>query len=150
MGYTSYDVGAAIAEDRQVNREKYSELKLQANFLQVSPAYQISMPSEGTFGIFTNTSELVTTELAPTEPGATFYIVRHSDWTSQATSKYTLRINSSGRNLTVPQLGGSLSLPGRDSKIHVVDYDVGGVKLHYSSAEIFTWKKSSSKTVLIM
>ncbi|KAK7705855.1 hypothetical protein SLS64_007803 [Diaporthe eres] len=150
MGYTSYDVGAAIAEDRQVDREKYSELKLQANFLQVSPAYQTSMPSEGTFGIFTNTSELVTTELAPTEPGASFYIVRHSDWTSQATSKYTLRISSSGRNLTVPQLGGSLSLPGRDSKIHVVDYDVGGVKLHYSSAEIFTWKKSSSKTVLIM
>lgn len=150
MGYTSYDVGAAIAEDRQVNREKYSELKLQANFLQVSPAYQTSMPSEGTFGIFTNTSELVTTELAPTESGGTFYIVRHSDWTSQATVKYALRISSGGRNLTVPQMGGSLSLPGRDSKIHVVDYDVGGIELHYSSAEIFTWKKSSSKTVLIM
>lgn len=150
MGYTSYDVGAAIAEDRQVNREKYSELKLQANFLQVSPAYQTSMPSEGTFGIFTNTSELVTTELAPTDSSGTFYIVRHGDWTSQATVRYSLRISSGGRNLTVPQLGGSLSLPGRDSKIHVVDYDVGGIKLHYSSAELFTWKKSSSKTVLIM
>lgn len=150
MGYTSYDVGAAIAEDRQVNREKYSELKLQANFLQVSPAYKTSMPSEGTFGVFTNTSELVTTELAPTESGGTFYIVRHSDWTSQATAEYTLRINSRGRNLTVPQLGGSLSLPGRDSKIHVVDYDVGDILLHYSTAELLTWKKSSSKTVLVM
>lgn len=150
MGYTSYDVGAAIAENREVNREKYSELKLQANFLQVSPAYQTSMPSEGTFGIFTNTSELVTTELAPTESGGTFYIVRHSDWTSQTTAKYTLRIGSSGRNLTVPQLGGSLSLSGRDSKIHVVDYDVGGIALHYSSAELFTWKRTLSKTVLIM
>ncbi|KAJ0108291.1 hypothetical protein J7T55_005268 [Diaporthe amygdali] len=150
MGYTSYDVGAAIAEDRQVNREKYSELKLQANFLRVSPAYQTSMPSEGTFGIFTDTSELVTTELAPTGTGGTFYIVRHSDWTSQATANYSLRINSSGRNLTIPQLGGWLSLPGRDSKIHVVDYDLGGVILHYSSAELFTWKKSLSKTVLVM
>lgn len=150
MGYTSYDIGAAIAEGREVNREKYSELKLQANFLQVSTGYQTSMPSEGTFGVFTNTSELVTTELAPSESGGTFYIVRHSDWTSQATTKYTLHINSSGRNLTIPQLGGSLSLPGRDSKIYVVDYDVGGVRLHYSSVEIFTWKKSSSKTVLIM
>lgn len=150
MGYTSYDIGAAIAEDRQVNREKYSELKLQAHFLQSSPAYLTSMPSEGTFGIFTNTTELVTTELGPTESGGTFYIVRHSDWTSQTTAKYTLRINSSGRNLTVPQLGGSLSLPGRDSKIHVVDYDVGGIRLQYSSAEVFTWKKTSSKTVLIM
>lgn len=150
MGYTSYDIGAAIAEDRQVNREKYSELKLQAHFLQSSPAYLTFMPSEGTFGIFTNTTELVTTELAPTESGGTFYIVRHSDWTSQTTAKYTLRIYSGGRNLTVPQLGGSLSLPGRDSKIHVVDYDVGGINLKYSSAEIFTWKKTSSKTVLVM
>lgn len=150
MGYTSYDIGAAIAEGREVNREKYSELKLQANFLQVSPTYQTSIPSEGTFGVFTNTSELVTTELAPTESGGTFYIVRHSDWTSQATTKYTLHINSNGRNLTIPQMGGSLSLPGRDSKIHVVDYDIGGVTLHYSSAEVFTWKKSSSKTVLIV
>lgn len=150
MGYTSYDVGAAIAEDRQVNREKYSELKLQANFLQVSPSYQTSMPSDGTFGMFTDTSELVTTELAPTGTGGTFYIVRHSDWTSQVTANYTLRITCGGRNLTVPQLGGSLSLRGRDSKIHVADYDLGGLRLHYSSAEIFTWKKLSSKTVLII
>lgn len=151
MGYTSYDVGAAIAEDRQVNREKYSELKLQANFLKVSPDYQTSQPSEGTFGVFTNTRELVTTELAPTtQSGGSFYIVRHSDWTSQATVNYSLRVTANGRNLTIPQLDGSLSLIGRDSKIHVVDYDVGGISLHYSSAEIFTWKKLSSKTVLII
>lgn len=150
LGYTSYDVGSPIAEDRQVNREKYSELKLQAQFLQASPAYQTSMPSEGTFGIFTNTSELVVTELAPTEPGGAFYIVRHSDWTSQDTASYSLRVTANKRNVSIPQLGGSLSLPGRDSKIHVVDYDLGGILLHYSSAEVLTWKKTLSKTVLVL
>lgn len=38
-GYTSYDYGAQITEERQVWREKYSEVKLQANFFHVSPAF---------------------------------------------------------------------------------------------------------------
>jgi hypothetical protein len=38
-GYTSYDYGALLTEERLVNREKYSEAKLQAHFFQVSPAY---------------------------------------------------------------------------------------------------------------
>lgn len=149
-GYTSYDVGAAIAENRQVNREKYSELKLQANFLQVSPAYLTATPQESQFGVYTNTTDLVTTPLISESEGGSFYIVRHRDWTSQNTIKYTLRFNSTSRVLEVPQLGGTLSLIGRDSKVHVVDYDVGGIRLVYSTAEIFTWKKSSSKTVLVL
>lgn len=148
-GYTSYDIGSPISENRRVHREKYSELKLQANFLQVSPAYLTSAPSEGFYGVFTNTTELVTTELASKSNG-TFYIVRHGDWTSKATVPYELRLVSNGRNFTVPQLGGQLSLSGRDSKIHVVDYALGSIKLLYSSAEIFTWKMASQKTVLIL
>jgi hypothetical protein len=57
-GYMSYDVGAAIAENRQVSREKYSELKLRANFLQVSPAYLTSHPDNGSFGVYTDTNDL--------------------------------------------------------------------------------------------
>ncbi|KAJ2982782.1 hypothetical protein NUW58_g6371 [Xylaria curta] len=124
IGYTSYDVGATIAEDRQVTREKFSELKLQANFLQVSPAYLTAIPQESRFGQYANTTKLVTTALIPTEQGGAFYIVRHSDWTSKDTVKYKLSLLAGGQNVTVPQLGGSLSLTGRDSKIHVVDYDV--------------------------
>ncbi|KAF2632356.1 glycoside hydrolase family 35 protein [Macroventuria anomochaeta] len=44
LGYTSYDMGAAISEDRQLVREKYSELKLQANYLRSSPAYLTASP----------------------------------------------------------------------------------------------------------
>lgn len=41
-------------------------------------------------------------------------------------------------------------LNGRDSKIHVTDYDVGGINLIYSSAEVFTWQKTGSKSVLVL
>lgn len=149
-GYTSYDIGAAIAESRRVHREKYSELKLQANGLQVSPAYLTSVPDNGTFGVFTDKHEIVTTRLAPTEGGGAFYIVRHSDWINHETAEYRVHVPVTGRNVSIPQLGGQLSLSSRDSKVHVVDYDVGGIPLHYSSAEIFTWKKSGSRSVLVL
>lgn len=36
-------------------------------------------------------------------------------------------------------LGGSLALNGKDSKIHVVDYEAGKTSILYSSGEIATW-----------
>lgn len=38
-GYTSYDYAAAISEERLVDREKYSEAKIQASFLVQTPQY---------------------------------------------------------------------------------------------------------------
>ncbi|RAH56230.1 beta-galactosidase [Aspergillus piperis CBS 112811] len=147
-GYTSYDVGAAIAEDREVIREKYSELKLQSNFLQESPAYLESHPENGSYGIYTDTTSLAVTRLAgnPTN----FYVVRHGELTSQELTSYKLRVNTTAGSLTIPQLGGTLSLNGRDSKIHLVDYNVGDVSLIYSSAELFTWKQTGSKSVVVL
>lgn len=57
---------------------------------------------------------------------------------------------TSAGNITIPQLGGTLSLHGRDSKIHVADYPVGDFSLLYSTAEIFTWKKHASRTTLVV
>ncbi|PWY94572.1 hypothetical protein BO94DRAFT_553494 [Aspergillus sclerotioniger CBS 115572] len=147
-GYTSYDVGAAIMEDRQVIREKYSELKLQAGFLQASPAYLISQPDNGTYGIYTNSTTLATTCLHTNTTN--FYIVRHGELSTDNTVSYSLQLPTSIGNITIPQLGGSLSLHGRDSKIHVVDYDIGGINLIYSTAEVFSWKKAGNKSVLIL
>ncbi|PLB53681.1 beta-galactosidase [Aspergillus steynii IBT 23096] len=147
-GYTSYDVGAAIAENCQVSREKYSELKLQASFLQVSPDYLTAQPENGTFGVYTDTHDLVTTRLrgSPTN----FYVVRHSDLTSFESTRYRLRVTTSIGDLSIPQLGGSLQLNGRDSKFHVVDYNAGGTNLIYSTAEILTWKRAGRKSVVVL
>ncbi|PYH31773.1 glycoside hydrolase family 35 protein [Aspergillus neoniger CBS 115656] len=147
-GYTSYDVGAAIAEDREVIREKYSELKLQFNFLQASPAYLESHPENGSYGIYTDTTSLAVTRLAGTPTN--FYVVRHGELTSQESTSYKLRVNTTAGSLTIPQLGGTLSLNGRDSKIHLVDYNVGNENLIYSSAELFTWKQTGPKSVVVL
>jgi hypothetical protein len=79
-----------------------------------------------------------------------FFVVRHGELASDDTVLYKLKVPTSIGDLKIPQLGGSLSLRGRDSKIHVVDYDVGGINLIYSSAEVFSWKKSGSKSVLVL
>jgi hypothetical protein len=49
-------------------------------------------------------------------------------------------------DIKIPQLGGALTLDGSDHKFHVTDYDVGGINLIYSSAEIFTWARGSGST----
>ncbi len=61
-----------------------------------------------------------------------------------------MNLKTSKGAVSIPQLGGSLTLSGRDSKWHVTDYDVGGTTLQYSTAEIFTWKKFDKKTVLVV
>lgn len=126
-----------IAEDRTVSREKYSEAKLEANFLKVSPAYLTATPGIASNGSFTNTATLATTQL---KGNATkFYVVRHAAYNSLNKTTYKLTVPTSAGNITIPQIGQSLTLNGRDSKIHVTDYKVGAYTLLYSSAEIFTW-----------
>ncbi|KAH8799443.1 glycoside hydrolase family 35 protein [Xylogone sp. PMI_703] len=128
-GYTSYDYGAAIKEDRSVTREKYSELKLEAQFLKASPGYLTVTPGNSSVtGVYSPSTSVSITPLIGAN--GSFFVVRHADYHSAARWLLTL-----GR---------------RDSKIHVTDYPVGGYTLLYSTAEIFTWKKFEDKTVLVV
>lgn len=80
-----------------------------------------------------------------------FYLVRHADFTLTGKAEYLLQVQTSIGDVTIPQLGGKLLLDGRDSKVHVTDYDVGGVNVVYSTAEIFTWAKGAkNKRVLLV
>jgi len=76
-GYTSYDYAAAIAEDRTILQEKYSEVKLQANFLRASPAYLTAVPDHTANGSHVNTAAISTTRLAGNL--TSFYVVRHAE-----------------------------------------------------------------------
>jgi hypothetical protein len=139
-GYTSYDYAAPIGEDRRVDREKYSEQKVQANFLKVSPAYLTATRGNASTSTWTTSSDLSVT---PAFSGSTgFYFLRHDK----------LKISTSAfGNITVPQMNDTtLTLNGRDSKVHVSDYDIGGATLVYSTAEVFTWHKYADKTVLVV
>lgn len=77
-------------------------------------------------------------------------MTRHSDYTSLDSTPYKLTFQTSIGNITIPQLCGTLTLNGRDSKIQVTDYDVGGYNLIYSSADIYTQGASGDKRVLIL
>ncbi|KAI4947681.1 hypothetical protein J4E91_006503 [Alternaria rosae] len=149
-GYTSYDYAAPIKEDRQVDRAKYSELKLQANFFKVSPAYLTAARGNASTSMWTTSSDLSVTPA--TNEKTTFYFVRHSKYNSLDSTTYKLNVATSALgNITVPQMNGTaLTLNGRDSKIHVSDYDIGGATLVYSTAEVFTWHKYEDKTVLVV
>lgn len=138
-GYTSYDYAAVIAEDRTVTREKYSEAKLEATFLRSSPAYLTAVPGNLTNTKFTNNPAITVTPVVGNQ--TTFYVVRHTAYNTFDSTTYTLTVPTSQGIVKIPQLNSTLALNGRDSKIHVTDYDIGlkGSKLLYSSAEIFTW-----------
>ena len=120
-GYTSYDYGAVIAEDRTVTREKYSEAKLEANFLQASPAYLTATPMNGSNGSFANTDLIEATPLVGNLTA--FYVIRHANYSSTDSTDYRLSVPTSKGNVSIPQLSSTLTLNGRDSKIHVTDYD---------------------------
>ncbi|PHH65211.1 hypothetical protein CDD81_3070 [Ophiocordyceps australis] len=148
-GYTSYDYGACIRENRAVDREKYSEVKLEAEFLKVSPGYLVATPAPTSPNIVVDSTAVTATLLHGNRSGS-FIVVRHTDYSSTASVSYRLRLETSEMSLTVPQTGGMLTLSGRDSKVHLVDYPVGRHVLLYSTCEVFTWKQFSSKTVLIL
>lgn len=69
--------GAAIAEDRTL-REKYYELKLQANFWTVSPAYWTSRPTNqgNTLGAFTGDDSMKVSQVVDTQSDTAFYVIR--------------------------------------------------------------------------
>ncbi|KAK2061556.1 family 35 glycosyl hydrolase [Colletotrichum caudatum] len=148
-GYTSYDYGAAITEERGIGREKFSELKLEAQFLKVSPAYLTATPYNSTVGVYSNATDITVTPLLGNSTGS-FFVVRHSNYSSLATTEYTLRLPTSEGNITVPRFRGLLQLGRRDSKVVVTDYRVGNMTLLYSTAEIFTWKEYKDQTVLVV
>lgn len=147
--YTSYDYGAAIAEDRGTYREKYSEAKLIGQFSKVSPA--ILTASVGSpVNTFASTTSLTINPLYGTGTATNFYLVRHADETLNTPVSYTFTVSTSKGQIKIPQLGGALTLSGRDAKWHVTDYSIGNATLIYSTAEIFTWKQVGTKTFLVV
>ncbi|KAI9163259.1 putative beta-galactosidase A [Paramyrothecium foliicola] len=148
-GYTSYDYAAAIREDRRIDREKYSEIKLEAQFLKVSPGYLDTTPQALTRGVYSSNEAISITPLLSNDTGH-YLVVRHTDYRHTGSASYTVNLPTSAGNITVPQLGGSLSLHGRDSKFHLTDYPVGDETLLYTTAEVFTWKKFGDKTIVVV
>jgi hypothetical protein len=118
--------------------------------MKVTPAYLTASVGDSVNGTYTNNLDIFTTPLFGNGSATNFYIVRHADYQQETPATYKLTVNTSHGTLSIPQLNGSLTLSGRDSKWHVTDYDVGGTTLLYSTAEIFTWKNFGNKRALVV
>jgi len=149
-------------EDRTITREKYSELKLLANFIQVSPGYLTLIPGPKTVGSYSSNRDITITRLEGNETGADFYVLRHTNYAEVSATNYTLRLptlnntdllGTRGLPFNCPNdvmLTGTLTLAGRDSKIVVTNYQVHRHTILYSTAEVFTWQRLGDTTVLIV
>ncbi|KAI1488554.1 beta-galactosidase precursor [Biscogniauxia mediterranea] len=151
-GYTSYDYGAAISEDRSITSEKYSELKLLAEWLKVSPDYVVTNPGVAAILTYATNAAITVTKLSgnTTSGQGSFFVVRHSNYATTSASSYRMNVPTSKGTISIPKLFDQLILNGRDSKIMATDYHVRGHKLLYSTAEIFTHQKYKDKTVLVV
>lgn len=107
-----------------------------------------AVPGYNSTGVYADSQAITVTPLFGNSTN--FYVTRQTQYNSLASTPYKLRLRTSVGNLTIPQLGGSLTLNGRDTKIHVTDYDVGGFNILYSTAEIFTWKSYGGRVVLVV
>ncbi|KAL8281653.1 hypothetical protein RB600_005195 [Gaeumannomyces tritici] len=160
-GISSYDYGASVREDRRVDRAKYSEVKLVANFVRASEAaLALAVPDNATASVAVGPGGQPLEVSRLSVPGPTaenqartqFLVVRHRDITVATSTPYTLSVRSSRGpgDVSIPRQGGSLTLQGRDAKVHVVDYDAGGVEVVYCTADIFTWKRMPDGRVLLI
>lgn len=109
-----------------------------ANFVQASPSYLTTTPFFPTTYEFSNRN-LSVTPMYGNGSDTNYYYVRHDNYSDNYNVDYQFTVPLSKGVITLPQLGGELSLPGRDARILVTDYDVGGVNMVYSTADIFTW-----------
>lgn len=146
-GYTSYDYGAAIMENREVTRGKYSEAKLIANFWKASPAYLTASPQKATTSN-TNQPNLTVTPVLDSNSKTGFWVIRHNGL--EVTTNYKLTVPTSKGSITIPQIQGSLTLVAKDSKIHLTDYAIAPYNVLYSSAEIFTHQSYSTYSVAVL
>ncbi|KZT23601.1 glycoside hydrolase family 35 protein [Neolentinus lepideus HHB14362 ss-1] len=138
--YTSYDYAAPIREDRTLS-PKYYELKLQAGFLHASPDFLLATRvGSGTVGSGTAYSDnaKVYTTVLKSQSGVSFYVVRQTSNSYTTPVSFSLRVNTTGGEITVPQYGGNITLEGRESQILVSEYPFGNHTLTYSTAEVFT------------
>ncbi|HEX6472978.1 MAG TPA: beta-galactosidase [Streptosporangiaceae bacterium] len=127
--YTSYDYGAAITENRQLTA-KYDEFKRQSLFLRaVAPLTK----TDAAAGPASDNPAIATAARVNPDTGTQFVLVRHTDRAATSDDSATLDWTAPDGRYTLP-----VRLNGRDAKVLVAGYDMGGQRLAVSSSEIMT------------
>ncbi|WP_119731213.1 glycoside hydrolase family 35 protein [Thermomonospora amylolytica] len=139
--YTSYDYGAAITENRQLTA-KYDEFKRQGYFVTgVAPLTRtdpVTAPASSNPAVRTEAR-------ANPGTGTQFVLVRHADRRTDADETATLAWRTPDGDRTLP-----VRLKGRDAKILVAGYDLGGQRLAVSTSEIMTHAAIGGRDVAVL
>ncbi|CEL57170.1 hypothetical protein RSOLAG1IB_08403 [Rhizoctonia solani AG-1 IB] len=157
--YTSYDYGAAITETRRLT-SKYAELKQQGLFLRSVPEFYAtdvignSTDSDDHPTVVIDNPKVFGTLLRNKDTGAEFYIVRHTDSTSQETANFRLTLPSSLHSSTtarsIPLTIPSIALSGRASKVLLRNVSYGSSRLVWSTASILYAGKMGNRDVVFL
>jgi beta-galactosidase GanA len=139
--YTSYDYGAAITESRQLT-EKYAEFKRQGYFAQ---AVEPLTKTDATDAPASGNATIGTLARANPDTGTQFVLVRHADRESTTDDVSTLDWSTPDGRYQVP-----VRVNGRDAKILVAGYDLGGQRLVWSSSEIMTHERIAGRDVAVL
>jgi beta-galactosidase GanA len=139
--YTSYDYGAAITESRQLT-DKYAEFKRQGYFVR---AVEPLTKTDAARAPASANPAVGTLARANPDTGTQFVLVRHSDRASSTDERSTLDWSTPDGRYQVPVL-----VNGRDAKILVAGYDLGGQRLVWSSSEIMTHARIDGRDVAVL
>jgi beta-galactosidase GanA len=139
--YTSYDYGAAITENRQLTA-KYDESKRQSYFLRaltpLTKTDPATPPGSGD-------PALRTVARANPDTGTQFVLVRHTDRAATTDDSATLDWAAPDGRYALP-----VRVDGRDAKVLVAGYDLGGQRLAISSSEIMTHAAIGGRDVALL
>lgn len=139
--YTSYDYGAAITESRQLT-DKYAEFKRQGYFVRAVEPLTRTDPAAAPAS---DNPAVGTLARANPDTGTQFVLVRHSDPASTTDEVSTLDWSTPDGRYRVP-----VRVDGRDAKILVAGYDLGGQRLVWSSSEIMTHERIAGRDVAVL
>nr|WP_228122655.1 beta-galactosidase [Saccharothrix syringae] len=139
--YTSYDYGAAITESRGLT-PKYDEFKRQGYFaatvapLTKTDASDAPAPAD---------PAVATRARANPDTGTQFVLVRHADHRSSADVATTLDWATPDGRYRVP-----VRVRGRDAKVLLAGYDLGGQRLVWSTSELLTHTDDGGRDVAVL
>ncbi|MFC6092248.1 beta-galactosidase [Saccharothrix lopnurensis] len=139
--YTSYDYGAAITESRQLTA-KYDEFKRQGYFATTVAPLTKTDPAPAP--VPADPAVFAQARSNP-DTGTQFVLVRHPDRRSTADVATELDWSTPDGRYRVP-----VRVNGRDAKVLVAGYDLGGQRLVWSSSEILTHVGVSGRDVAVL
>jgi hypothetical protein len=129
--FTSYDYGAAIAEDREV-REKAEEMKQLGGLIASVPDLAGMVPARP---VAVSSGKVQAYHNRSPETDARFLMVTHRPSNGQGDDRFTITADLPDGRYTFPQAG-QMRLNGFDAKWLVAGVTLGGQRLVYSTSEL--------------